>query len=131
MFTFFHIDALFYNYQPQLGNTTWLFSNFSDKSTNVICFIFTLHSESCVSPSSAHSALRGDSLRFCTLTHWIISQRQIHMMFASCFSPQWQEISYLIKSRGALLCLDKLLQVLCLNSNTKHGCVLSYFSGVS
>ncbi len=62
-----------------------------------------------------------DSLKFCTLAHEIISQRQIHMMFTSCFFfflPRWRQISALIKSRGALSCVDKLLRVLCLDGLT-------------
>lgn len=91
---------------------------FLHRST-MLRFIFTLHSRvMCLSLISTLSLCR-DSLKFCTLTHEIISQRQIHMMFTSCFLlPHWQQISASTKSRGALLCLDRLLQVLCLDGLT-------------
>lgn len=87
---------------------------FLHRST-MLRFIFTLQSESCVSPSSAHWA---SVETHWNSAHWLRHYQSVsdtHDVHQLCFLPQWQQISALIKSRGALLCLDKLLQALCLD----------------
>lgn len=103
-------------YQPQPGKSGFCFSwrqrapVFLHNNTT-LCFIFTLHSESCIPTSSAHS---GSAKTHWNSTHWLTTLSVIRYTWRSpaVFWPHWQQISALMKSRGALLCLDTLLQVL-------------------